>query len=286
MSDFALDWLRLREPADLAARSPALARSFAATLPRPLRIADLGSGSGANARALMPRIGAEQDWILIDRDRALIAAQEPEFTHWARRQGYPVLAGGGRIAITVGAARWTAASMPLDLMSNLAALDRLDIHAVTAAAFFDLVSAEWLTRFVDVLARRRLPLLAVLTVDGVRDWLPVHDDDAIVAAAFRHHQARDKGFGAALGGAAADALDQCLVDRGFAVSAASSAWRLGKNDRLLLSALVDGEAGAACEAAPEQTDVITAWRAARQATLADGGLALTVGHRDILALPG
>ena len=286
MSDFALDWLRLREPADLAARSSALARNFAAASPRPLRIADLGSGSGANARALMPRLAGDQDWILVDRDRTLIAAQEPEFTHWARRQGYPILAGGGRIAITVGASRWTAASMPLDLAGNLAALNRLDIGAVTAAAFFDLVSAEWLTRFVDVLARRQLPLLAVLTVDGVRDWQPAHDADAIVGDAFRHHQIRDKGFGAALGGAAADALDKCLVDRGFAVSAAASPWRLGGRDHTLLTALVAGEADAACEAAPGQADAIAAWRAARLAALADGGLALTVGHRDILALPG
>src|SRR4029077_8928548 len=95
---------------DLGARDATLARQFGAALPRqsgkPLRLIDLGAGSGANCRALLPRIGGDQDWILIDRDRDLLAAQTEEFTLWARRQGYPILAGGGRVIVTAGNATW------------------------------------------------------------------------------------------------------------------------------------------------------------------------------------
>src|SRR5438045_3051507 len=49
-------WLTLREPFDAAARSEVLARSVAAMVPadRPVRIVDLGTGSGSNIRYLAP----------------------------------------------------------------------------------------------------------------------------------------------------------------------------------------------------------------------------------------
>ena len=44
-----------------------------------------------------------------------------------------------------------------------------------------------------------LDVLAVLTVDGRRDWTPALPADERLLAAFRRHQAGDKGFGASLG---------------------------------------------------------------------------------------
>ena len=287
MSDFALDWLRLREPADLAARDPSLARRFAAALPhpkdRPLRLVDLGAGSGANARALLPRISGDQHWILIDRDRALLAAQAAEFTLWARRQGYPITAGGGRIVIEARPARWEIETLPLDLDHDLASLAELAADGIAAAAFFDLVSRDWLARFVAILARARVPLLAALSVDGRRDWQPRLAEDAVVAAGFTQHQHRDKGFGAALGPDAPAGLAEALTRMRFDVTRAASDWRLGPRDRALLDALIGGEAAAAAEAAPDPA--IAAWEKQRRAALAAGRLGLIIGHCDLLALP-
>lgn len=287
MSGFSPDWLRLRESADLAARDPALARRFAAALPRTRasRILDLGAGSGANARALLPRIAGDQHWTLIDHDRGLLGAQADAFMSWARRQGYPISAGGGHIAIAAAPARWEIAAMPLDLAGDRASLAELDIDGVTAAAFFDLVSAPWLERFVGMLAHRRLPLLAVLTVDGRRLWQPALAEDAIVAAAFARHQQRDKGFGPALGSTAATLLAEFLSKTGFRVERAASDWRLGIGDEALLAALIAGEAGAAREAAPEAAAPIDLWEKRRCEHLSAHRLGLTVGHCDLLALP-
>jgi hypothetical protein len=289
---FALDWLRLRESADLAARSPTLARSFAAALSatRPLRLIDLAAGSGANTRALLPRIGGDQHWRLIDRDRDLLNAQAEEFTLWARRQGYPITAGGGRIAIEAPPAHWRIEAMPLDLDHDFATLGELEFDGITAASFFDLVSASWLARFIALLAKRRVPFLAALTVDGWRDWQPHLDDDAIIAEAFAAHQRRAKDFGAALGGSAPDALEAALRQAGFRIERAASDWRLGPGDgsardEPLLAALITGEASAAREAAPEAAERIARWENQRRAQLADGALRLTVGHCDLLALP-
>lgn len=289
MTSFSRAWLKLREPADLAARDPALTRRFAAAMPRnldrPVRIIDLGAGSGANCRAVMPRIGGNQEWVLIDRDRDLIAAQADEFTLWARRQGYPILAGGGRMAMTVGTSTWNVTSMPLDLAHEATSLGQFDADAMTGAALFDLVSASWLERFADILARRRLPLLAVLTVNGKRDWAPPLAEDAIVANGFRRHQATDKGFGPALGDAAAETLAATLRAKGFSVTAAASDWRLDARHGALLAELILGEAGAAREAAPEQEAAVMLWREERRKQLQMGKLQLTLGHCDMLALP-
>jgi hypothetical protein len=289
MSGFSRDWLKLRESADLAARDTALARQFGAALLRragePVRLFDLGAGSGANCRALLPRIGGDQDWILIDRDRDLLAAQAEEFTLWARRQGYPILAGGGRIRITAGKASWNVTSMPLDLARDQAALHALDADGMTAAAFFDLVSSEWIEGLVAYLSRRRVPLFAALTVDGRRAWDPPLAEDAILAEAFQCHQTCDKGFGPALGGAAPKMLGEILAARGFRVTEAPSDWRLEARDRTLLAELIAGEARAARAARPEKGVVIATWEKQRRDQLENGRLKLTIGHRDLLALP-
>lgn len=289
---FALDWLKLRESADLAARNPGLARRFAAAVTenaasamRPLKLVDLAAGSGANTRALLPRIAGDQHWILIDRDRDLLAAQGEEFTHWARRQGYPITAGGGRAAIAARPAQWRIEAMPLDLDHDLATLAEIDCDGITAASFFDLVSQDWLARFLALLAARRVPFFAVLTVDGRREWQPPLADDALIADGFTAHQHRVKDFGPALGGAAGDALAAGLQHAGFRIERAASDWHLGARDAALLAALIAGEAGAARDAAPTAAPRIDAWEKARRDLLAEGRLSLTVGHCDLLALP-
>ena len=267
---FAAEWLALREPADAAARarspgSAALARRFAAALPRPARIIDLGAGTGANARALAPTIGGDQEWWLVDSDPALGAVPVT----------FPAAAGGcrrcRRLALDLGADWDRIAAMPAD--------------GVTCSAFLDLASAAWLERLAAWLAERELPFLAALSVDGRRQWSPPAPEDAAVQAAFRRHQGRDKGLGPALGDMAATVIGDRLRTRGFAVTTAASDWRLGRADATLLAALAAGEAKAAAKAVPDRSTAIAAWRARRLNEAAAGTLSVTIGHCDVLALP-
>ncbi len=264
MSGFSADWLALREPADVAARDPALARRFAAVLKRPARLVDLGAGTGANARALAPVIGGAQAWVLVETDPALIAAQDASFAGWAGRE-------------------WRRSSLALDLAGGWEALDALPLDGATCSALLDLASLAWLVRLANWLAARRLPFLASLSVDGRREWRPAAPEDASVAAAFRLHQQGDKGLGPALGGAAAATLAELLRDRGFGVTMAASDWRLGSG--ALSAALVHGEAAAAAAAMPGDAALFAAWRDRRLGQAAAGTLGLTVGHGDLLALP-
>ena len=68
------DWLALREPADAAARVPALVDRLRPHLPDgPLTVRDLGCGTGSMGRWLAPLLaGPHQHWVLHDRDATLL----------------------------------------------------------------------------------------------------------------------------------------------------------------------------------------------------------------------
>ena len=149
---------------------------------------------------------------------------------------------------------------------------------MVCSSLLDLVSAAWLARLCDTLT---VPFLACLTVDGRNAWKPHHPLDALVRAAFRRDMRRDKGFGPALGTTAPNAL----LARGLVTASASSDWRIPRTALRMQRALIDGTAEAARNARPAHADAVTAWQEARLRQALIGRLAITIGHRDILALP-
>jgi len=289
VNSFAADWLRRRAPFDAAARSADLGRRFAAALTgapsAPRRIVDLAAGSGANFMALAPLVGGAQDWLLIDGDPSLLAAQPAEIAHWARGAGWRCRSDDDGVVVDTESARWRARARRLDLARSVEQVDFRDCHGVTTSAFLDLVSGAWLDRLCGLVARGSRPLLAILTVDGRREWCPALPEDARIHDAFTRHQARDKGFGPALGGRAASHLAQDLAARGYEVSTARSDWRIGAEHGDMLRQMVEETAVAANEAEPAASALIAQWSERRRAQIGSGALALEVGHLDLLALP-
>ena len=328
---FDANWLALRRTADSAARAPELEAHAAdwlrqrrmATAPaRPLRLLDLGSGSGANPCHLAPRLPGLQQWTLIDHDAGLLARAQ------AACAGLHDADGGS-----------------VDVITRCLDLARIDAHMlagadlVCASALLDLVDAAWLDRLADACTAAGSALLVTLSVDGnwrfvpdaasamaaparaatvqtadeatrsIADAVadntidPVADDD-FVRTAFNAHQRRDKGLGAALGPDAAPALATCLEKRGFQVRLSLSPWRLRLADpaqAALARALIDGWRDAACAQAPDAHARIAAWHARRIAACglddesshgsgrgpdrSPGGGTLEVGHIDLFAAP-
>src|SRR5690349_7398499 len=106
MSGFSPDWLRLREPFDAAARTQSLAHGFvdAITRPgRPVRIIDLGAGSGANFRVLAPLLCGDQDWLLVDHDALLLTVAIAEISRWAARKNWRCSESDGGLMLSAGA---------------------------------------------------------------------------------------------------------------------------------------------------------------------------------------
>lgn len=273
---FEADWLALREPVDHRSRSAGLVDALlAARDADALRsVVDLGGGTGSNLRYLAPRLPALREWTVVDHDPGLLSRTEaPE-------------------GVTL---RCVAGDLREEGLAEAAGVD-----LVTASALLDLVTRSWLAELATVCAGSGTPLLLALSYDGTVRWrkpavpaatgpgeLLDDDEDRFVAEAVNRHQAGPKGMGTALGPEAWRAAAELLEAAGYRVRVVSTPWILaGEADAPLAAALVDGWVEAACQLHPDQAARIRSWGDRRVADLRAGRVAVEVGHRDLLALPG
>lgn len=270
MSESLSRWLALREAADAAARSVALTQALAGRLTRdrPLRILDLGSGTGSNVRYLARYLRHDQDWLLVDADAALLADARAQMSAWPVRSG----------------ARLHIETRQL----NLGELDGLEIfsgrHLVTASALLDLVSDTWLDALAKQCRAAGAIALFSLTYNGHSSCEPAEpEDEAIRLLMNRHQKANDKGFGRAAGPGAVASAERAFAAAGYRVERAASDWRLSPEARELQRALISGWAEAAREIAPEQTTMIEDWLDRRLAHVDAGRSRVIVGHDDLAA---
>ncbi len=293
MSGFSADWLALREPYDHRARAlaaiPGLGADDDPAPPHtatsgPLRLVDLGCGSGSNLRYLGPRLGGVQHWRLLDNDPQLLARLQPRLHDWAAslpaRFDEP---SAGHFEIEAPGLRITAVAQLVELGANAALPDLRPGECVTASALLDLVSARWLDTLIDACVAGSHPLLWALSYDGRVEWAPHDRLDAFVHARFDQHQRGDKGFGPALGPAAASHALERLSPRATTLLSRRSDWVLGPRDREIQQSLVNDWQRAASEVAPEHREDIDEWARRRHAFIEAGSSHLTVGHLDLAA---
>ena len=261
MGDSLADWLALREPFDAAARSAALTRAVAASLPRdrPLKIVDLGAGRGSNARYLASRLPLPQEWLLLDEDATLLA--------------------------DVGGLTPSFETRPMNLGALSPAIFE-GRHLVTASALLDLVSETWLRSLAAHCHAIGAAGLFVLTYNGESRCSPAEPEDDVVRELMnRHQRSNDKGFGRAAGPDAVDAAARCFSEVGYRVQRASSDWVLPPEARELQRQLVEGWAEAATAIASGQSAIIRSWKSRRLAHIDAGQSRIIVCHEDLAALP-
>ena len=280
MSGFSASWLALREPADHRSRHAGLRARLISELgmrvPRDqvLRVTDLGCGTGSNLRALAPGLHPRQAWRLVDYDPALLAEARHQLMDWADHSASSdgqiiLIKDGNEIAVTFE---------QHDLNLHLEHVLGLPTDLLTAAAFFDLVSAPWIDRFCKSLTS---VFYTVLTYDGHEQWLPKHAADTGMREAFHAHQSTDKGFGIAAGPRATGVMATTLSQSGFQVERAPSPWVLSQQgDGALMAALAQGAANAVSETGMLRPEDIQDWLDARQRAES-----CVVGHEDLLAIP-
>jgi SAM-dependent methyltransferase len=265
MSGFPADWLKLREPYDLRARNPKVLEAVIAFLKsRPsVQIADLACGTGSTLRALSPSLSARQSWKLFDNDIDLLT----------RATAGPR---GKDVAVT---------AMPFDLSRNIAAALDGAIDLVTVSALLDLVSDRWLEEFAEALAARSLPLYAALSYDGRTGLTPPDTLDAAIVRAMNSHQRTDKGFGPALGPAAAASAIARLEGLGYSIVQGTSDWEMGPDDREMQTEILTGWASATQEMGSFSSTETADWLTRRRNAVSAGRASLCVGHVDFLAVP-
>jgi hypothetical protein len=248
------EWLRLRAPADAAARSAELAERLSRYLPAAGRLVihDLGGGAGAMGRWLAPRLPGPQHWVVHDRDADLLelaVADPPD-------------------SVTIEARRSD--------ITRLTPGDLAGARLITASALLDLLTADELVRVLRACTGR--PMLLALTIVGRVSLTPADPLDARIGAAFNAHQRRGRLLGPdAIAAAVEELRGEALVR--------PSPWRLDAEHTDLTAEWLRGWVAAACEQEPALAAEVGAYRDRRLAQAAAGELAVTVDHADLLVLP-
>lgn len=278
LTTFDSNWLTLREPADHLARNRSLMADVRCWMEHeydtpvtasgqhapPLLIADLGTGTGSNARYLVPALTVPQRWALLDQDEHLLslAAECVESLD---------------VPLEIRACHLTA--------QTLASRIPEDSRLVTASALIDLMSAEWLKALASAAATRRAAVLIVLTYDGRFELSPAEADDHWILEAVNAHQHREKGAGAAMGPDATTYLQTRLQTYGYRVSVAPSPWHLTPEQSALQIALIEGWQQAVLEQTPGEQARATRWFDKRLAQARAWQLTIRVDHQDLFAWP-
>ena len=265
MSGFSATWLALRESHDIRARNTDVLAAVTTAYQRhpTIRIADLACGTGSTMRALSPLLPARQEWRLVDNDIALLS----------------------EVGATKTLDRVVATAVALDLNRSLDAALESPIDLVTTSALLDLVSETWLERLAVTLAARSIPFYAALSYDGRIELTPRDPEDAATIAAVNVHQRTDKGFGPALGPAAATFAVTRFQSLGFSLVHGKSDWLIGPNDREMQSQILPGWASAAVDTGRLSVTAVDAWLTRRRDAVAAGLSSIRVGHVDVFATP-
>jgi len=285
MDESLSSWLALREPADFAARSATLADTIARRLDAadPVRIVDLGTGTGSNLRYLIDRLSPHQEWLLVDRDQRLLTEVGDRMQTWANARGYEV--NRERDGLILGRegrrCRITTRRMDLGVLSG----DEIfqGRHLVTASALLDLVSVDWLRALANHCAAHRCAALFALSYNGESHAVPREPEDDEIRALMNRHQRTDKGFAPAAGPDASAAAARVFEAVGYDVQRERTNWLLGPELPELQRQLMEGWAHAALEIAPERSAAIRDWLARRLEHLRQGRSRIVVGHEDLAA---
>jgi hypothetical protein len=257
VSEFSPEWLDLREPADLRARSSEVTNAVSArfALRDDVRVLDLGSGTGANLRATAPLLPKRQTWKLVDRDARLLEVAKARLVAWADASEVS----GEDVHLRKDGREINVIFTIADLASETKHLVDEPLELVTASAFFDLASEDYIRALAKAVSDRRAAFYATLTYNGQRRWIPHRPADNQMAAAFHRHQLRDKGLGNAAGPLASAHLADQFRLNGYAVIEGDSNWRLERSERMLIEELVRGHAVAVSEIGGIDAKTIVDW---------------------------
>ncbi|MEQ9488186.1 MAG: class I SAM-dependent methyltransferase [Alphaproteobacteria bacterium] len=261
MGDFDTAWLDLREPYDRHALNKDVLNEisrWSASFGKPLRIVDLGCGTGAAFRHLHEHLPAGSRWTAVDGDHTLL-------DH--------------------AVARTQATPLRCNLAIGLSFIPFNAFDLVTASAFIDLVSEQWLDKLVGLITKNRCAVWLPMAATKKREWAPPDEADDRMSALFNDHMKSDKGFGPALGCDAADCAEKKLRDAGYRVFTGNSDWVLEQRSADLQLALLHGYREALLDAGIEDTEWLDTWTDHRRSAIDAHQSTHIVGHRDLFAVP-
>lgn len=266
---FTPQWLALREEADAAARATApldhlrvhLSARGAGAGGRPIHVADLGCGSGAQGRWLAPRLSGAQYWRLYDLDPSLLDLA------------------GARMPRTSADGSTVNARMCRHDLGDLTTRDLDGIDVVTGSALLDLLDRQEVESLARAVVGADCAALFTLSVTGRVELFPGDPADPAITTAFNDHQRR-RGL---LGPDATPVTVEVFQTLGWRVLTFPSPWRLWPEHSALTREWLRGWVGAAAEQDPGS--VPPGYPGRRLNQCGQGELGAIVEHTDLLALP-
>ena len=303
---FSEHWLSLREPVDHAARDSHTTQMLAdwaaqitsqttsqttreatsqtLTGRSALNILELGAGTGSNLRYLLPYLGHQQHWLLLDNDEALLRGLPGILRSWCELQGATLDQSDEKFTIRHTRYSATVSTRTIDLARQVDDIDFADTQLVTASALLDLTADTWLDALARKLVTHQCSCLFALNYSGAIQWQPELTTDQQITQLLNAHQLSDKGFGGALGPAAGNYFASKLEALGRDVHTATSQWDIAPHLMPLQHAIVDGWADAALEQNSSGADAISLWHTQRKQMIEQQLSSLKVSHVDVLSL--
>lgn len=288
---FAVDWLAARDPYDVAALDRVgldLLRPWLAEQPsyRPLRVVDLGCGTGSGLRRTLTWLDARPVVAYaVDRDAALLAALVAGDLGSTARGASDSADTDARVTVVPVLADVLG---PLDGAGGPAdgTVDLLVSHAVA-----DLFPLDRFASRIRALLRPGGRAQIALTYDGETRFAP---DDAAdlerrTIAAYHRHMDRARAQDPTYGGSTAGRrLVAALEAAGLEiVRAAPSTWDVRAGDGpggvAVLTGLIDYVIRAVAELGDPPADEVARWERSRRAALDAGALRASVRHLDVIA---
>ena len=287
--DDPTQWLAHRFACDAEARHPEIEHKFLSFFEQhqtPLKLVDVGSGTGANVRYYFDRIPHQQEWILVEQDARLRDDCRQSLAHFAEQRGYDWQPQNDTFQLTDGQKTATVTFVPghIERIEQLVDLSQTDV--VTANAVFDLVPFEQFDALVGKLVQHDVCLLATLNYYET-SFLPFSEHDHRFVGWYHMHMKRPQPMGIAMGADCSEEMLDLLAQHHMMIEQEGSQWHLKKNATTMHHYLLHFIEHAVAElnlSADEQQDV-ERWLEHKKKLCRERELEIIVDHSDIFAYP-
>ncbi|MEN0004316.1 MAG: class I SAM-dependent methyltransferase [Bacteroidota bacterium] len=282
-TDFSVEWLTTRYPFDVAARNKDVEQAALMGLPaeRPIRLIDLGAGTGNNCRYFIPKLPQDQEWLLLELNPHLIAAAKSQLHAFAKEAGFKVTPTADGLYLA-GRKKVTIRFREMSFLNLKEQLDLGSYDLVMAGAVIDLLTVNMLEMLVQQFIGHVVPFLATINFTGMQ-FEGATEQDQHYTKLYIQHMRRAQPFGRTLGAACIPFLKSWLLVRDIPFLSGASDWVISPTDRAMHELTLGFMQGAIPELlhTPNELNTFNQWLIEKKEQSDRRKLSFRVEHFDI-----
>ncbi len=286
-TDTAFDtgWLETRFPHDARARNPEVERACLQYCGdfNPLRILDIGAGTGSSFLYLTEKMPDQQYWTLVELNPQLLKAARERIVKWAEQYRYNTISTAEGLQLQKGKKSIELAFRHQSFLELSGLLSTAQFHLVTAAAVFDLLSAAMFRELAQQLMAHDIALLATLNYRSMA-FLPQSREDKKYVEAYEAHMLRPQPFGQSMGPGCCREMIRFYRERQKPLSSGPSSWNIAASDKAMLAFMLhfmERSIGEKILTEEKGKSKFNHWMREKRRQAAEEELSLLVHHCDI-----